>query len=286
LGHRERLLALPHQDRRRLVRGDKGLLQHLQGLFSYDNAAQTTQALPKASRSYYDDWAAGVSIEGGSDITTWDTIKGAFYYRRDDHGELQDFNVAGVKCGNPPCLTEPSQVTIEDTYSVALENTVHMTKQFDIVGGASYNWRDLLQAQDWVNGSGFVYYQLKDSNATDWQTAAIYRLTSEETLHASVSARTRFPTIFERFSSRFGGATSNPSLAPERATNYEIGWAEKFAPGSQVATAVFYSDVSDVIESIPIIFNGQAVTQSQNVGAHRRNALLQDRRVRPRQHAG
>jgi iron complex outermembrane receptor protein len=42
--------------------------------------------------------------------------------------------------------------------------------------------------------------------------------------------------------------------------------ADKFAPGSQVATAVFYSDVSDVIESIPIIFNGQAVTQSQNVG--------------------
>ena len=113
--------------------------------------------------------------------------------------------MARVKCGNPPCLTEPNQVTIEDTYSVALENTVHMTKQFDIVGGASYNWRDLLQAQDWVNGSGFVYYQLKDSNATDWQTAAIYRLTSEETLHASVSARTRFPTIFERFSSRFGG---------------------------------------------------------------------------------
>ena len=235
------------------------------GLFSYDDAAQTTQALPKAFRSYYDDWAGGVSIEGGSDITTWDAIKGAFYYRRDDHGELQDFNVNGVKCGNPPCLTEPNQVTIEDTYSVALENTVHMTKQFDIVGGASYNWRDLLQAQDWVNGSGFVYYQLKDSNANDWQTAAIYRLTSEETLHASVSARTRFPTIFER-SSRFGGATSNPLLAPERATNYEIGWADKFAPGSQVATAVFYSDVSDVIESIPIIFNGQAVTQSQNVG--------------------
>ena len=120
------------------------------GLFSYDDAAQTTQALPKAFRSYYDDWAGGVSIEGGSDITTWDAIKGAFYYRRDDHGELQDFNVNGVKCGNPPCLTEPNQVTIEDIYSVALENTVHMTKQFDIVGGASYNWRDLVQAQDWV----------------------------------------------------------------------------------------------------------------------------------------
>jgi hypothetical protein len=32
-------------------------------LFSYDDAAQTMQALPKAFRSYYDDWAAGVSIE-------------------------------------------------------------------------------------------------------------------------------------------------------------------------------------------------------------------------------
>ena len=35
--------------------------------------------------------------------------------------------------------------------------------------------------------------------------------------------------LFERFSSRFGGATSNAALAPERATNYEVGWKTTLA---------------------------------------------------------
>ena len=241
------------------------------GLFSYDDPNLTTQATPKSFRSYYADWAGGGSIEAGSDITTWDTIKGAFYYRRDDHGENQDYNIKGQSCASTPCFIEPDQVTIEDTYSLALEDTVHATRRIDVVGGLSYNWRHLLQAQDFVSGTGpgtgMIYYPLTNSDAVDWQGAVIYRLTNDETLHASVSARTRFPTIFERFSSRFGGALSNPDLQSERATNYEVGWSEKLAPGSQVATTVFYNDVTDVIESVPVLGpDGAILHQSQNVG--------------------
>ncbi len=144
---------------------------------------------------------------------------------------------------------------------------MHVSRRIDVVGGIGYDWRKLLRAEDFSSSTGMVYYPLKDSNAFDWQGAAIYRLNSAQTLHASVSARTRFPTIFERFSSRFGGATSNPGLSPERATNYEVGWSEQLAPGSKIATAVFYNDVTDVIESVPIIApDGSSVTQSQNVG--------------------
>ena len=35
--------------------------------------------------------------------------------------------------------------------------------------------------------------------------------------------RTRFPTLFERYSTRFGTRAVDPNLDPERATNYEIG---------------------------------------------------------------
>jgi iron complex outermembrane recepter protein len=236
------------------------------GLFSYDDADLTSQTRPYAFRSYYEDWAAGGSIQAGSDITSWDTLKGAFHYRRDSHTEIQDYNVRGTSCANAPCFTEPAQETVEDTFSVALENTVHVSSRFDVVGGASYNWRDLMQAEDYSSGTGMVYYPLEDSDSIDWQAAAIYRLTANQTLHASVSARTRFPSLFERFSSRFGGATSNPGLKSERATNYEIGWQETYAPGSKFAAAVFYNDVTDVIESVPIVFNSEIINQSQNVG--------------------
>ena len=35
--------------------------------------------------------------------------------------------------------------------------------------------------------------------------------------------RTRFPTLFERYSTRFGARAADPNLDPERATNYELG---------------------------------------------------------------
>ena len=237
-------------------------------LFSYDDPDQTTQTRPYAFRSYYDDWAAGGSVTAGTDITTWDTLRAAFHFRRDDHGETQDYNVKGVSCGSiAPCFVEPDQTTIEDTYSVALENTFHATSRIDIVAGISYDWRNLQKAEDYADGA-IINYELRDTDAFNWQTAAVYRYSDTETLHASVSDRTRFPTIFERFSSRFGGATSNPGLAPERARNYEIGWQSLFAPSSQFATAVFYSDVTDVIQSVPIGFgpDGRPISQSQNVG--------------------
>ena len=46
-------------------------------------------------------------------------------------------------------------------------------------------------------------------------------------MHASVSDRARFPVIFELYSTRFGTATPNPDLGPERATNLELGWKSR-----------------------------------------------------------
>ncbi|GFE75485.1 TonB-dependent receptor domain-containing protein [Novosphingobium sp. TCA1] len=78
--------------------------------------------------------------------------------------------------------------------------------------------------------------------------------------------RARFPTIFERFSSRFGGATSNPNLKAERATNYEIGGARDFGP-LHAEAAAFYSHLDNVIVAFPMIYQGQSVTQSRNLGS-------------------
>lgn len=236
-------------------------------LRSYDDPAQTQQTLPRAFVSNYDDYAYGGSVTAGSQFTPWNTLKGSFHFRRDSHKETQRYNVANVVCASPPCFSEPSQQNLEDTYSVALEHTLHITKRLDLVAGASYDWRNLHAAEEFTHPNNFFEYELKDSDAFNWQSALIYRSAPGTTWHASVSDRTRFPTIFERFSSRFGGATSNPDLLPERAQNYEIGVSTPLLANGRISGAVFYSDVSDVIQSVPFIFQGQAVTQSQNVGS-------------------
>jgi len=235
-------------------------------LYSYDDRNLSSMSLGKAFQSYYADYALGGSIEAGHNFDKWDTLKASFHARRDHHNEWQtSFSTTAPCRANIVCSIEPQQTTVEDTYAAALENTVHITPFVDWVQGVSYNWRHLSRAEDYTSNA-FVYYPLKDSDAIDWQTALVYRYADNAKVFANVSSRTRFPTIFDRFSSRFGGATSNPDLKSERATNYQIGWAPDLGPRAQLSMAVFYSDVKNAIQSVNIIYNGTAVTQSQNVG--------------------
>jgi len=249
-------------------------------LYSYDDATMTSQVRPYAFDSYYADTAYGGSIEAGTDITKWDTLKGAFFYRRDIHTQYDEYFSAAA-CSAPMTFNgsscqQPLQTSIEDTYSVAGENTFHATRKVDLVTGVSYDWRHLEQAQDWASASttvtlpgetvnratGVVNYPTKDGQAFNWQTALIYRYSDDAKVYASVSDRTRFPTLFERFSTRFGGYDSNPGLQQEESTNYEIGWAGKLW-NVNLSAAIFYADTRNLIESVTL---QGGLQQSQNVG--------------------
>lgn len=230
------------------------------GLYSFDDAALTRQATSRSFRSYYDDKAYGGSAELGTDLIPMNTLKGALHVRRDDHKEWQRLY--------PGNFLEPKQRDLEDTWSVALENSFHATEALDIVIGASHDWRRLHEAQDW-NGTAtgsMIDYKRADSDATNAQGAVVYRFSRTGEAHASISARSRFPSIFERFSTRFNGAASNPDLKPEKAINYEIGASERFG-STRVEGAVFLSRLRDVIANAPIVINGQSTTQSRNMAS-------------------
>jgi iron complex outermembrane receptor protein len=85
--------------------------------------------------------------------------------------------------------------------------------------------------------------------AWNWQAAAIYRYSRSGTVHADVSDRARFPTLFERYSTRFDAKDPNPNVPPERARNYEVGVSDTLFPGLHVSTSVFYSDIEDSIQN-------------------------------------
>lgn len=237
-------------------------------LYSYDDANLSQMYSAKAFQSAYHDYAAGGSIEAGTNFASFDTLKASFNYRRDHHDAWQaNFSTTYLCIANVVCLRQPDVVTTEDTFAAALENTIHITDRLDFIQGVSYNWRHLLKAQDYASGIGVINYPLQDSAAPDGQGALIWRYADDAKLFSNISSRTRFPTIFERFSSRFGGAVSNPGLKSERATNYQIGWSKTLDAKGEISTAIFYSDVNNFIESVPIVYKGQSVTQSQNVGS-------------------
>jgi iron complex outermembrane receptor protein len=241
-------------------------------LVSFDDPSHLIQAFPKSFNSRYADHALGAEIEAATHFADVDTLKALFFYRLDNHSEWQENygqNFRGTRAGcvtNVPCFTQPVITSMEDTYSIALENTFHPIKDIDVVAGFGYDWRHLRQAQGFAVPQGFTNYRVSDTEAPNYQGAVIWRYDEGDEVHFNASSRVRYPTLFERFSTRFGGATSNPDLRPERATNFDLGWASGFALKSRVSVDLFYSIVDDLIQSVPAPQFGVNVTQSQNVG--------------------
>lgn len=220
------------------------------------------------NESVYDDNSKGFSIELGTDHLPQQTLKTSVHYRRDEHIEWNtNRGTAAATNNNPP---EPKQSNIESIWSFALEDTWHVTDTVDLIGGISRDKRSPQTAEDFNAGS-MVFYPRKDKNATNYQAAAIWRYRPGGKTHFSISDRTRFPTIFERYSTRFGNASSNPDLKPERGTNIELGLEDTLWAGVRGTAAVFHNRIKDYIQSVPVDFNGNGSfdtneNQSRNVG--------------------
>jgi iron complex outermembrane receptor protein len=249
-------------------------------LSAFDSAAQDTQSIPRAFDSYYKDHAIGGNVELDWAPTPTSRLKGVFYARRDVHHERQEGFTRTPASGSPSVFapySEPRQTDDEDTYSIAAEYSTALSGRLDLVVGAAYDWTDLREANDvnvQVTGATIadsvitflpVTYPLKNNHALNGQAALTWKADDDTRLHVSVSDRARFPTIFERFSSRFGSAIPNPDVREERAVNYEVGGETRLAGGVTLSGAVFYSDLKDALIQIPVVVPGfGTVNQTKN----------------------
>jgi iron complex outermembrane receptor protein len=229
------------------------------GLDAFDDGTYTTQSANGRFHSPYNDHAYGTSIEFGTTPRAANTIKSALHYRRDIHAE-QQFNRP-----THPTLSsaEPEQEQTQYTWSIALEDTFRVAPSVDVVGGVSYDRYAITKAEEFTAARGSFEYPKGGSDAMNWQGALVWRHAASGEWHASVSDRVRFPVIFELYSTRFGTATPNPNLGPERATNLELGWSRLFTGDARAAAAVFHSDVRDLIQTVVLL---DTTTQTQNVG--------------------
>ncbi|MEW5684195.1 MAG: TonB-dependent receptor [Pseudomonadota bacterium] len=249
-------------------------------LSAYDSATQATQTLPRAFDSYYNDHAVGGNVELAWKINETSQLKGVLYARKDVHHERQDgftrTPATGAPSVNAP-YSEPEQTNDERTYSVAAEYSTALAEGVELVVGASYDWTDLKVANDvnvQVTGTTIansvitflpVNYPLRDNSAFNAQAALSWQVNEDTRAHVSVSSRARFPTVFERFSSRMGTAIPNPDVKEERATSFEVGGTTRLAPGVSLTGAIFYSDLKNALIQIPVAVPGFGnVNQTKN----------------------
>lgn len=183
----------------------------------------------------------------GTELIPMNTLKGAIHYRRDEHNEF-DLNYDVNGDFDNRSITETQR---EETWSFALENTFHATRNIDIVAGVSYDRNEVLRA-DGSDGP----LPLTEADAWNGQGAVIYRYSDQGKTFASISSRTRFPTLFDRYSTRLGAREANPDLEPERATNYEIGWSDTLFRTMRLSSSLFYSDLDESILNVFAHANG------------------------------
>ena len=233
-------------------------------LQSFDSRTQTTQSLPRAFDSPYDDNAYGGSAQLDLALTGSDALSLAFHYRRDEHNEAQ------VSRPTSPLRTiEPNQRSAERTWSAAIENRLDLTPALRLTLAGSYDWRDLDRAEDFgvpagASGAARLFsYPLRGAEAWNAQGRLDWRGDEGIEAHANLSSRARFPTLFERFSSQFGTAEANPNLKPERATNAEIGGSQRFG-AVNVSGAIFYSWLTDALVSVRTPAN---LNRRENLGS-------------------
>ncbi|NOT27697.1 MAG: TonB-dependent receptor [Acidobacteria bacterium] len=229
------------------------------GLDAFDDGSYTTQSANGRFHSPYDDHAYGLSVESGLDAGSRNTLKSAVFYRTDVHKEQQTSRPTHPTLAS----SEPIQEQAQYTWSLALEDTVHVRPSVDVVGGISFDQYEVTKSEDFNTARGVFEYPKGGADAFNWQTAMIWRYSTNAQVHASVSDRARFPLIFELYSTRFGFATPNPDLGPERATNLEAGWKGRVAEALRLEGTVFYSDVRDLIQTVVL---PDTTTQTQNVG--------------------
>ncbi|MGE4432140.1 MAG: TonB-dependent receptor plug domain-containing protein [Sphingobium sp.] len=229
------------------------------GLSSYDDETLTAQTKRSAFNSPYEDRAYGGSVQLDLQASAADRLSIAFHYRNDRHREQQESFF-------PTHFVEPWQTNREETYSAAIENSLALSPALTFVAGFGYDWRQLRQADDYdADNRVFIHYPIRNNDSWNAQGALRWTPDANSSVHLSVSSRARFPTLAERFSTRFGGAVSNPGLKAERATQAEIGGTYGFGP-IRAEAAIWYARMKDAIMSFDFIYEGEQTSQSRNVG--------------------
>lgn len=221
----------------------------------YDNANYTTQSLPFAFTSDYDDDTYGGSAELSIPTAGAGDLRLAGFLKQDTHRE---FNPGG-----------PVSSMRDMTGSVAAAYRAAIADGFAFTGGLSYDFRNALEADNPTLGGG-AQFAVQDQDAFNWQAGVEYALADDLEAFAGISRKSRFATMFERYSYRLGFGQPNAGLAPERLLTIEGGVRGAFASWLTGSADVFWGRADDYVQSVTIGTNPSppfnAITQYQNVG--------------------
>jgi len=220
-------------------------------LNAYDDNTYTTQDKRSSFTSYYNDYSYGGSIEAGTHIIPKNTLKFAGHYKFDMHRENNE--------------DEPVRHFADNTMSFGVEDVYTPFDNLKIIPGVSYNIRNSIIAEDYDSSNDSIFdYAANKNNATNLQIAGFYSFSQNVILSATVSHKTRFATMKDRYSYKMGTAIPNPDLKSETAMNYELASKIKIANKVLIEPALFLSQLDNTIMLVDNV--EPSISQQQNTG--------------------
>ena len=133
-----------------------------------------------------------------------------------------------------------------------------------MVGGVSYNYRKSLDAENYGTTASspkqaVLYDEPTGSNDAVNAQLGLFANTNpllgtddNGQLRLTVARKSRFATIKDRYSTRFGTVIPSPDLKSERATHYELGYSGQVAPQWQLDAALFVANIEDSIQKVTV----------------------------------
>lgn len=223
------------------------------GLDIYTDDTYSTISNPVANRSSYDDSTRGGSVELTTRRLPGQEIKLVTHYKVDKH----------IARDGASTITE----SFKDTLSAyAAEDNIWISPALLLSLGIT---RSTLSPQEvYKTGSPFTLPDAK--SATNGQAGLFYDANESTRFYATVAQKSRLPTLKDRYSARFSTYIENTALRPEESVNYEIGYQGTPAQDIRLEAAIFYSDITDKIQTVYQTGSTSCTTtsmcQMQNVG--------------------
>jgi iron complex outermembrane receptor protein len=220
-----------------------------------------------APHSDYDEYTLGGRLMGGWEINSWNTVQAALTYKKEDHRGLRGSIV------DEDDLTEAMHVN-EDTWSLGAEYAVNPWAPLTLKAGIGFDalvpreyWNDENEYNKLL-GADYFIVQSRNMFLYTWQVGVFYKLPSEmfpmenpeslnQELRLTYARKNHFPTMAQRYSTRFGSTLPNPHLGPEIANHFELGYRGYFGGGESVLgfglnAAVYYSAITGKIVSVEL----------------------------------
>jgi iron complex outermembrane recepter protein len=220
-------------------------------LKSFDNATFTTQTMPFAFTSPFDDDTYGTTMEFGTRAGERQTIKSSFYFKDDTHRE-----------GN---IGTPTRSFRDQTFSVGFENTIRINDRASAIVGFSMDHLKVMNAEQFIR---IQVLPVERNNvwAYNPQAGIFYTFAQATKVRFTFARKTRLPTIKDRYSFRFGLAIPNPQLREERSDNWETGISHLLGSRTVLDVNLFRSNVSNSTQQF---FLQPNLFQLQNIGTAR-----------------